>query len=92
MSASPLISTHSLGAALERDRLERRLRRMTLAIGMLRQRESENRRLPGAPRRHLGQAIADFEAQVDAMNTRLRDLGADGRSIQKRRGADARSH
>jgi hypothetical protein len=81
-------STHTLGAALERDRLERRVRRMTVAIGVLRQRETQNRREPGAARRYLGQAIADFEAQIEAMNTRLRDLGIDGPSIQIQRGAD----
>jgi hypothetical protein len=85
-------ATHTLGAELERDRLERRVRRMTFAIGVLRQRESKNRREPDAPRRHLGQAIADFEAQVEAMNTRLRDLGMDGPSIQTQRGADARGY
>jgi hypothetical protein len=88
MSATPHTSTHTLGAELERDRLERRVRRMTIAIGVLRQRERENRRGPRASRRHLGQAIADFEAQIEAMNTRLRDLGIDGPSIQIRRGAD----
>jgi hypothetical protein len=88
MSATPPTSTHTLGAELERDRLERRVRRMTVAIGGLRRRESENRREPGASQRHLGQAIADFEAQVEAMKTRLRDLGIDGPSIQIQRGAD----
>jgi hypothetical protein len=34
------MSNHTLGAVLERDRLERRVRRMTVAIGVLRQRES----------------------------------------------------
>jgi hypothetical protein len=63
---------------------------MTVAIAVLRQLESENRRERGAPRRHLGQAIADFEAQVEAMQTRLRDLGMDRSSIQVRRGADGR--
>jgi len=63
---------------------------MTVAIAVLRQLESENRRERGAPRRHLGQAIADFEPQVEAMQTRLRDLGMDGSSIQVRRGADGR--
>jgi hypothetical protein len=92
MSATPLTSAHTLGAELERDRLERRPTRMTVAIGVLRRRESENRRAPGAPRRHLRQAIADFEAQVEAINTRLRDLTTDGPSIQTQRGADARRY
>jgi hypothetical protein len=88
MSAAPPTSTYTLGAVLERDRLERRVRRMTVAVGVLRQREGVNRRQPSAPRRHLRQAIADFEAQIEAMNTRLRDLGRDGPSIQMQRGAD----
>jgi GAF domain-containing protein len=84
----PPIATHTLGAELERDRLERRVRRMTVAIGVLRQRASQNRREPGAPQRHLTQAISDFEAQIEAMDTRLRDLGTDGPSIQIQRGAN----
>ena len=74
MSATPPTSTHTLGAELERDRLDRRVGRKTLAIGVLRQRKGQNRREPGARQRHLGRVIADFEAQIEAMNTRLRDL------------------
>jgi hypothetical protein len=79
-SDSPILTvppacTHTLGAELERDRLERRVRRLTVAIHVLRQRESENRRESGAPKRHLGRAVADFEAQVETMKTRLHDLG-----------------
>jgi hypothetical protein len=80
--------THTLGAELERDRLERRVRRMTVAIRVLRHRESENRSEAGTPRRHLGRAVADFEAQVEAMTMRLHDLGMDGPSVQIQRGAD----
>jgi hypothetical protein len=62
---------------------------MTVAIGVLRQRERENRLSSGAPQRHLGQVIiADFEAQIEAMNTRLRDLGVDGPSIRIQRESD----
>jgi hypothetical protein len=81
-------STHTLGAELERDRLASRVSRMTVAISVLRQRQRENRRGPGAPRRHLGRVIADFEAQIQAMNARLRDLGMDGPTIQIQGGAD----
>jgi hypothetical protein len=81
-------SAHSLGAELERDRLLRRIRRMTVAMSVLRQRECENRRGPGVPRRHLGHAIADFETQIEAMKTRLRDLDVDGQSNQIERRAD----
>jgi len=89
MSATSPTSTHTLAAELERDRLECRVIRMTVAIGVLRGRE--NRLGPGGPQPHLGQVIADFEAQIQAMNTRLRDLGMDGPSIQTRRGADGHS-
>jgi hypothetical protein len=75
MSATSPASSRTLGAELERDRLECRVRRMTVAIDVLRQRERENRRGGGARQRHLGRAIADFEAQIQAMNTRLSDLG-----------------
>jgi hypothetical protein len=92
MSATPPTSSHTLGAELERDRLKHRVTRMTVAIGVLRQRESENRREPGAPRGHLGQAITDFEGQIEAMNARLRDLGIDTPSIQIRRGAHGHRH
>jgi hypothetical protein len=78
MGAARACSTHSLGAVLERDRLERRVGRLTIAIAVLRHRMSEDRRNPGAPPRHVRQAIADFEAQIDAMDSRLRDLAPDG--------------
>jgi hypothetical protein len=62
---------------------------MTVAVGVLRQRDRENRLRSGAPQRHLGQVIiADFEAQIQAMNSRLSDLGVDGPSIQMQREAD----
>jgi hypothetical protein len=92
MSVALPTSTRTLGAVLERDRLERRARRMAVTIGVLRIRESENRREPGAAQRRLGQAIADFEAQIEAINTRLRELGTDGPSIQVRQRADGRRY
>jgi len=55
---------------------------MTVAIGGLRQRVSEDRRDLEAPPKRLRHAIADFEAQIDAMNARLRDLAYDPRSTQ----------
>jgi hypothetical protein len=88
MSATSPTSTYTLGAELERDRLKCRVSRMTVAIGVLRERD--NRRRPGAPQRHLGQVIADFESQIRAMNARLRDLGVDGPSILIRR--EVRGH
>ena len=88
MSVALPTSTLTLGAVLERDRLERRARRIAVAIGVLRLRESEHRREPGAAERRLGQVIADFEAQIEAINRRLRELGTDGPSIQARQSAD----
>jgi hypothetical protein len=69
------VSPHTLGEALERDRLERRVRRVTVAVAVLRERVSRHRPEPGTPPRHLLHAIADFEAQLEALSARLRDLG-----------------
>lgn len=93
MSATPPTFTHTLGAALERDRLEHRVRRMTVAVGSLRQHASEHRRELSTPR-HVRQSIADFEAQIEAMTARLRDLAPERAStqIQRRRGADENGH
>jgi len=67
-------STSTLGAELERDRLEHRVNRIAVAITVLRERAREDRpKLGGAPV-HIRQAIADFEAQLAAMNARLGDL------------------
>jgi division protein CdvB (Snf7/Vps24/ESCRT-III family) len=52
MSVTTHPSTDSLGTTLERDRLERRLRRATVAV-------------------------ADLEAQIQAISARLQDLDAD---------------
>jgi hypothetical protein len=82
VSATSTTSAYTLGAELEHDRLASRVSRMTLAIDVLRQREREDRRGLGAPHRHLGQVIADFEAQIQTMNARLRVLAMDGASIE----------
>jgi hypothetical protein len=74
MNATHHAPTRSLGAALERDRLEHRARRMTFAVGSLRQRAIATERELGATPRHLQQIIVDFEAEIEAMNARLRDL------------------
>jgi hypothetical protein len=67
---------------LERDRLERRVRRVTVALAVLRERVSRHRPELGAPPRRLLHAIADFEAQIEALSLRLRDLGRDSASTQ----------
>jgi hypothetical protein len=70
-------STRTLGAELQRDRLERRVRSMTVAIDSLLRYSSEPRR---EPPRHVRQVVADFDAQIAAMNARLRKLAHDSQS------------
>jgi hypothetical protein len=81
-SSITTVSPDTLGEVLERDRLERRVRRVTVAVAVLRERVSRHHPEPGTPPRHLLQAIADFEAQVDVLSARLRDLGRDPVSTQ----------
>jgi hypothetical protein len=66
--------SRSLGAELERTRLEHRARRMTVAIASLHLLANESGRELGATPRHLHQTLVDFETQIDAMNGRLREL------------------
>jgi hypothetical protein len=66
--------TQSLGAQLERDRIERRIRRASVAILVLRQRAIEHRRRLGATSPYVLKTIADFEAEIEALDARLRDL------------------
>lgn len=86
--------SETLGADLERDRLERRVRRATVAISALRERANEHRCELGATPRQLRQAIADFETQIDEMNARLRELAPQPAStqIQRWRSPDESSH
>jgi hypothetical protein len=84
LSATRPSFTRSLGADLEHDRLERRVTRVTVATAVLRDRASEDRRELGAPPRHLRQALADFEAQIESMNARLRELASVPGSTQVR--------
>jgi hypothetical protein len=64
----------TLGEGLERDRLEHRVRRAAVAIAVLRGLAIEQRRELGATPKHVRQAIADFEFQIESMNARLLDL------------------
>jgi hypothetical protein len=50
---------------------------MAFAIASLHQLAHENERELGAPPKHLHHTLVDFEAQIDAMNTRLRELAPD---------------
>jgi uncharacterized membrane protein len=68
VSQARSISTDTLGATLERNRLEHRVSRVEVAIAVLRHLESDRRR---EPPRHIRQTIADFEAQPAAMTARL---------------------
>lgn len=77
MSATRTGSAQTLGATLERDRLEHRVSWMTVVVESLRRRASEHAR---AEPRRVAQAIADLEAQLAVMNARLRDLDHDGRA------------
>jgi hypothetical protein len=77
-------STSTLGAELERDRLEHRVNRIAFAIAALRERAREHRRELGGAPMHIRQAIADFEAQSAALNARLLDLADDRGSTQDR--------
>lgn len=76
MSATRTGSTQTLGETLERDRLERRVSRITVVVESLRRRASENGR--EAPQR-VSQTIADLQAQTAVINTRLRDLDHGGK-------------
>lgn len=80
----PTASRRTMGEALERDRLERRVRRVTAAVALLRERVSRDRPELDMSPRHLRVTIADFEAQIEALSARLRDLGGDPASIKVR--------
>ena len=70
MSATRPTSTRTLGAELERERLEHRVGRVTVAIAALRQRASEHQRELGEAPTHIRRAIADFEVQLAAIYAR----------------------
>jgi hypothetical protein len=72
-------SVEILGVELARDReerrrLERRVGRMTVTVAWLRQYAIEHRGEAIVRPKYVRHAIADFEAQIAAMNARLRDL------------------
>jgi hypothetical protein len=73
MSVIRPTSTITLGAELERDRLEFRVSGVTVALAWLRQYTSEHRPEPSVAPKYVRQAIADIEA----MNARFRDLAHD---------------
>jgi hypothetical protein len=90
VNSKPPTDTETLGAKLERDRLARRAGRITVVLTALRERAREHRRELGPPPRQLRQAIADFEAQIEAMSARLRELAPERSStaVQRWSGSD----
>ena len=84
MSHAGSTPIQTLGATLERDRLEHRAGRITVAVAALRQLAGEHRRELGGAPIHVRQTIADFEAQLAALNSRLRALAHDGGSTRSR--------
>ncbi len=75
-------SSRTLAAALERDRLEHRLRRVGVAIAALRGRAGEHQDELGAPPKPIQEAIAYFEARMAAINERLQELSRDRSSTR----------
>jgi hypothetical protein len=59
------------------DRLEHRVSRVATAVISLRQRAGDHRRALGAPPPRMREAIADLEAQIASMKTRLHELSLD---------------
>jgi hypothetical protein len=89
MTTNRSTAASTLGSELERDRLERRIRRVGIAIDALRQRLGEQTRAEQTSR-HVRRAIADFEAQIETMSARLQDLAPENSStlVQRWIGAD----
>jgi hypothetical protein len=67
-------TTEALGANQERDRLTWRARRVTAVIAALKQQAGEQQATAQGTGRHMHQAIREFEAEVAAIDARLRDL------------------
>ncbi|HWF34164.1 MAG TPA: hypothetical protein VG295_02305 [Solirubrobacteraceae bacterium] len=83
------MSTHSLGAMLERDRLEHRVGRVAVAVAALRQLAVEHEHDSGSPRRHIRPVLADFEAQMVSMQARLHALARDRGSTPLQEGSSS---
>lgn len=73
----------TLGANLERDRLAQRARRIAAVIAALRRQAGGERAAPSGGR-HILQAIAEFEAELAAINARLSDLATGATPAQRR--------
>ena len=65
----------TLGAARKRDRLTRRVARVTAVVDVLRRQPGETpQQRPPASHQYLEQAMADFEGEIARINARLRGL------------------
>jgi hypothetical protein len=87
----PMSEDHSprftLAATLERDRLERRRHRLELVVDELQARARARRARSGHVPAALGQAIADFQAQLRSVQERLAPRPADAAPARRPRGA-----
>jgi hypothetical protein len=74
----------TLGSNLERDRLTRRARRVRAVIAALRRQAAAGSAAAYAGGRHILQAIAEFEAELAAIDAHLSDLPAGATPAQRR--------
>jgi hypothetical protein len=74
----------TLGADLERDHLTRRARRIRGVIAALRRQAGGRHAAAHASNRHIFRAIAEFEAELAAIDARLSDLAAGATPAQRR--------
>jgi hypothetical protein len=74
----------TLGANLERDRLTQRARRVRGVIAAMRRQTGGGRAVGHAGDRHILQVIAEFEAELAAIDARLSDLPTRATWAQRR--------
>jgi hypothetical protein len=61
----------TIGARLERDRLEHRAARLQGVVAVLRERAADARRAGGRPARGLSLALGDFDRELRAVRSHL---------------------
>jgi hypothetical protein len=74
----------TLGADLERDRLTRRAHRVRAVIAALGRLAGRGDAVAHTDNRHILKAIAEFEAELAAIDARLSDLGRGVTPAQRR--------
>jgi hypothetical protein len=72
------VRSYTVAPSLERDRLERRVRRIELTIAALRERAVYRHPVIGTTPPPLRRAIGDFEAELAGIRTQLNKLGYRG--------------